>query len=265
MKYRLLGACAAALLCAAPAFAQGLSRVEMLALQQQLRDDGCGVTHVTGRLDAMTRSAIRKCQSKYSGATDARSMLAAMNIGFGNGQQAPSLSMARSGATGSMSAGGSAGTMRDTTAGMGSGMNARMRRGMNGSAMKSGTMGGRMTDSTRDRMMRRDRMRDSTMHPRDTSRTMGSGGTVDMNKATPMTPPTTTPGVNPSMSPPNPMNPTPNPTNSANPMNPANPTNPTPNPMSPTMNPRNSSTTGTDTSTMKHDTAAKHDTIPKPN
>lgn len=248
MKYRLLGACAAAFLCAAPVFAQGLSRVEVLALQQQLRDDGCGVSHVTGRLDAMTRSAIRKCQSKYSGATDARSMLAAMNIGFGNGEQTPSLAVARSGASGSMSAGGSAGTMSDTAAGrIRRGRNVRVRRDMDRSAMKKGTMSG-MMDSTRSGKMRRDRMRDSTMHPRDTSGTKGSGGTVDMNKATPMTPPMT-PGVNPSMSPPN----------------------PTPNPMSPMTNPRNSSTTGTDTSTMKHDTAAKHDTavkndtMPKPN
>ena len=101
MKYRLVGACAVAFCCAAPAFAQGLTRVELLGLQQQLRDDGCGVTHITGRMDAMTRSAVKKCESKYSGATDARSMLDAMHIGFGNGNPTPTVSMARSGARGS--------------------------------------------------------------------------------------------------------------------------------------------------------------------
>lgn len=119
MKYSLLGACAVAICCTAPAFAQGLTRVQTIGLQQQLRDDGCGVTHVSGRLDAATRAAVRKCQSKYSGATDAKTMLAAMNIGFGNGIPDPSLSMARSGAGGSMSAGGISGspTTTDSTSG----------------------------------------------------------------------------------------------------------------------------------------------------
>ena len=39
MKYSLLGACAVAVCCTAPAFAQGLTRVETIGLQQQLRDD----------------------------------------------------------------------------------------------------------------------------------------------------------------------------------------------------------------------------------
>ena len=120
MKYSLLGACAVAVCCTAPAFAQGLTRVETIALQQQLRDDGCGVTHVTGRMDATTRAAVHKCASKYSGATDAKSMLAAMDIGFGNGIPVPTLSMARSGAGGgSMSAGGisASSTTTDRTAG----------------------------------------------------------------------------------------------------------------------------------------------------
>ncbi len=120
MKYSLLGACAVAVCCTAPAFAQGLTRVETIALQQQLRDDGCGVTHVTGRMDPTTRAAVHKCASKYSGATDAKSMLAAMDIGFGNGIPVPTLSMARAGAGGgSMSAGGISGssTTRVRTAG----------------------------------------------------------------------------------------------------------------------------------------------------
>ena len=76
MKYRLLGACAISICCtAAPAFAQGLSRVEVLALQQQLRDDGCGSSHISGRVDATTRADVRKCETKYNGATDPASML----------------------------------------------------------------------------------------------------------------------------------------------------------------------------------------------
>jgi len=175
MKYRLLGVCAAAFCCAAPVFAQGLTHVELLGLQQQLRDDGCGVTHITGRMDAMTRSAVKKCESKYSGATDAKSMLAAMHIGFENGNSDPTMAMARSGEGGSMSSGGSmGGTMNDS-------MRPRTRRGVNGM----------MNDSAGRRMMRRNRVRDSThrdstmkMRGRDTT---GTGGMVDMHKASPMT------------------------------------------------------------------------------
>ncbi len=190
MKYRLLGACVAAACCAAPAFAQGLTRVEILGLQQQLRDDGCGVTHVTGRMDAMTRGAVKKCGSKYSGATDARSMLAAMHIGFENGNAAPTMGQARAG--GSMSAGGMSGSMNSS---MNSSMNGSMndsarraRRGMNGVNGVNGMNGMQMRDSTG--RMRRGRMRDSSMmHSRDTSRARRSGEMMDTDKATPMTPP----------------------------------------------------------------------------
>ncbi len=162
MKYRLLGACAAVFCCAAPVFAQGLSRVELLGLQQQLRDDGCGVTHITGRMDAMTRSAVKKCESKYSGATDARSMLAAMHIGFENGNPDPTMAMANSG--------GMSSTMTDS-------MGHHMRRGMK-RMMKDSTgrmmrhdMKRMMKDST-GRMMRRDRMRDSSTMSHDSSNMM---------------------------------------------------------------------------------------------
>ena len=224
MKYRLLGACVAATCFAAPAFAQGLTRVELLGLQQQLRDDGCGVTHVTGKMDAMTRAAVKKCQSKYSGATDARSMLAAMHIGFENGNSDPTLSQAR--AAGSMSAGGASGSMNAGTSGrmrrgrmrdstMNRGMNGGMIGGMYGTRMRVSTTNGgmngmRMRDSTG--RMRRGRMRDSTMtRPRDTSTTRGSGGMVDTDKSSPMTPTTPStpvPGTNPS----NPVPPTSPPT-----------------------------------------------------
>ena len=158
MKYRLLGACAVAFFCAVPAFAQGLTRVELLGLQQQLRDDGCGVTHITGRMDAMTRSAVKKCESKYSGATDAKSMLAAMHIGFENGNQDPTIAMATSGNGGSMNASGMSGSMTDS-------MGHHMRRGM------KGTMKGMMKDST-GHMMRRDGMRDSSTMGHDSSNMM---------------------------------------------------------------------------------------------
>lgn len=167
MKYRLLGACAAAFCCAAPVFAQGLSRVELLGLQQQLRDDGCGVTHITGRMDAMTRSAVKKCESKYAGATDARSMLAAMHIGFENGNQDPTMAMANSG--------GMSDAMADST----------------GRHMRSG-MKRMMKDST-GRRMRRDRMRDSSTMSHDSSnmmmkhKTMKKNGMMSKHDTTPGT------------------------------------------------------------------------------
>ena len=51
-------------LIAAPALASaqaGLNRVQFLALQQELRDQGCGVTNVDGRYGPQTRRAIATC------------------------------------------------------------------------------------------------------------------------------------------------------------------------------------------------------------
>ena len=62
--------------------AAGLSGIQFLALQQELRDRGCGNAHVTGRLDGATRSAIRTCAQRLSVANNARAVLIAMNIGF---------------------------------------------------------------------------------------------------------------------------------------------------------------------------------------
>ena len=62
--------------------AAGLSGVQFLALQQELRDRGCGNAHVTGRLDGATRSAIRTCAQRLNVANNARAVLIAMNIGF---------------------------------------------------------------------------------------------------------------------------------------------------------------------------------------
>lgn len=121
MRYKLLGACVGVLFCAAssvtiPVLAQGLTHVELLALQQQLRDDGCGLTHVSGRVDAATRAAIKQCESKYPGATGGRSMLVAMQIGFGHGEPLPTLAVARSAIAGSSSAGGISGAEDDSAA-----------------------------------------------------------------------------------------------------------------------------------------------------
>jgi hypothetical protein len=62
--------------------AAGLSGVQFLALQQELRDRGCGNSHVTGRLDGPTRGAIRTCAQRLNVANNARAVLIAMNIGF---------------------------------------------------------------------------------------------------------------------------------------------------------------------------------------
>ena len=62
--------------------AAGLSGIQFLALQQELRDRGCGNAHVTGVLDGATRSAIRTCAQRLGVANNARAVLIAMNIGF---------------------------------------------------------------------------------------------------------------------------------------------------------------------------------------
>jgi hypothetical protein len=62
--------------------AAGLTGVQFLALQQELRDRNCGNNHVTGVLDAPTRRAISNCAKRYGVANSAAAVLAAMNIGF---------------------------------------------------------------------------------------------------------------------------------------------------------------------------------------
>ena len=62
--------------------AAGLSGTQFLALQQELRDRGCGNTHVTGWLDAPTRHAIAACAKKMNVANKAGAVLVAMNIGY---------------------------------------------------------------------------------------------------------------------------------------------------------------------------------------
>lgn len=63
--------------------AAGLTGQQFLALQQELRDRKCGNNHVTGRLDAATRIAIRNCARKYGVANNAGAVLVAMNVGYG--------------------------------------------------------------------------------------------------------------------------------------------------------------------------------------
>jgi hypothetical protein len=60
----------------------GLTGPQFLALQQELRDRKCGNSHVTGRLDAATRIAIRNCAKKLGVANNAGAVLVAFGIGY---------------------------------------------------------------------------------------------------------------------------------------------------------------------------------------
>jgi peptidoglycan hydrolase-like protein with peptidoglycan-binding domain len=67
----------------------GLNRIQFLALQQELRDQGCGVTNVDGHYGPQTRRAIAACAKKFNTANNAAAVLAAMNIGFGPNDTPP--------------------------------------------------------------------------------------------------------------------------------------------------------------------------------
>jgi hypothetical protein len=67
----------------------GLNRVQFLALQQELRDQGCGVTNVDGHYGPQTRRAIATCAKKFNTANNAAALLGAMNIGFGPNDNPP--------------------------------------------------------------------------------------------------------------------------------------------------------------------------------
>jgi peptidoglycan hydrolase-like protein with peptidoglycan-binding domain len=67
----------------------GLSKIQFLALQQELRDQGCGVTNVDGQYGPQTRRAIATCAKKFNSANNAAALLAAMNIGFGPNDNPP--------------------------------------------------------------------------------------------------------------------------------------------------------------------------------
>jgi hypothetical protein len=90
--------------------AAGLTGVQFLALQQELRDRGCGNAHVTGHLDAPTRRAISVCAKQLNVANSAEAVLGALNIGFGPGDNAPT-----GGATSGAAMSGAAGNAMNTT------------------------------------------------------------------------------------------------------------------------------------------------------
>ena len=95
-------------LIAAPALASaqaGLGKIQFLALQQELRDQGCGVTNVDGHYGPQTRRAIATCAKKFNSANNAAALLTAMNIGFGPNDNPPTKGTASTGD--SMSSGGS--------------------------------------------------------------------------------------------------------------------------------------------------------------
>ena len=110
-------------LIAVPALASaqaGLSKIEFLALQQELRDQGCGVTNVDGRYGPQTRRAIATCAKKFNSANNAKALLVAMNIGFGPNDNPPT--RGATGATGSdiMAAHEASASASSTEAGMAS-------------------------------------------------------------------------------------------------------------------------------------------------
>ena len=79
-------------LMAGPALASaqaGLNRIQFLALQQELRDQGCGVTNVDGHYGPQVRRAIAACAKKFNSANNAAALLQAMNIGFGPNDNPP--------------------------------------------------------------------------------------------------------------------------------------------------------------------------------
>jgi peptidoglycan hydrolase-like protein with peptidoglycan-binding domain len=94
-------------LMAVPALASaqaGLSKIQFLALQQELRDQGCGVTNVDGHYGPQTRRAIATCAKKFNSANNAQALLVAMNIGFGPSDNPPT-GGATTGTTGAASTG----------------------------------------------------------------------------------------------------------------------------------------------------------------
>src|SRR5687768_8219018 len=93
MKWQILALVAAAAVVPAGAEAQsraseGLSKIELLALQQEMRDRGCGNKRAPGVMNAETRRAIRTCSQRLGVTGDARALLAAFNNGFA-GNDAP--------------------------------------------------------------------------------------------------------------------------------------------------------------------------------
>ena len=86
MRWRILALAGACLAIPGSVKAQAgietLSKVELLALQQEMRDRGCGNRHAPGVVTAETRRALRNCMRQHN-VTTARDLLVAFNIGFG--------------------------------------------------------------------------------------------------------------------------------------------------------------------------------------
>ena len=70
--------------CPTSSGAAGLTGPQFLALQQELRDRKCGLAHVTGRYDAATRNAVRRCAQKLGVRNNAGAVLVAMDVGYGS-------------------------------------------------------------------------------------------------------------------------------------------------------------------------------------
>ena len=70
--------------CPTSSGAAGLTGPQFLALQQELRDRMCGLRHVSGRYDAATRTAVRRCAQKLGVANNAGAVLVAMDVGYGS-------------------------------------------------------------------------------------------------------------------------------------------------------------------------------------
>lgn len=66
----------------------GLTRVQLLALQQELKEQ-CGLAHSTGVMDGPTRHAIAVCNKKYGTQGNGAALLTAMNVGFNTGENEP--------------------------------------------------------------------------------------------------------------------------------------------------------------------------------
>ena len=70
--------------CPTSSGAAGLTGPQFLALQQELRDRLCGLTNVSGRYDAATRAAVRRCAAKLGVANNPGAVLVAMDVGYGS-------------------------------------------------------------------------------------------------------------------------------------------------------------------------------------
>lgn len=69
----------------------GLTKIELLALQQEMRDRDCGNKRAPGVMNAETRRAITTCSQRLGVTGGARALLAAFNNGFaGNDSPPPS-------------------------------------------------------------------------------------------------------------------------------------------------------------------------------